>query len=633
MNLNQVKIRTKIGIVVAFMGLASLLIAGVGIQGLRSMSHALQDVGAREVVAREAMDLRVDIVAISRMTYQLAMAPKDAAEFAEQTDRRVAEMLARLPIIESTADAEEKKLLEDIRSALNSYFDTIRAMVATATTTGGDDPEAIAAALNTALEGQKAVTTTVKAYSTYSANTLAQSRNWAIELSQITMTALIAAAIGFIVLGALVAFTIAQRGITKPIRSLTAVMSRLAKGDLDGETIDGNRGDEIGEMARALEIFRDSEKSMRRMKAQEEALHQQSADLQANISEVVGAAAAGDFSHRITKKYEDEALAQFAESVNALLSTVDKGIFEVRRVVAALADANLTEEMRGSFNGAFAELQKNVNTSMKTLRSTMQDIHNATANIRGNSDELSGSSQNLSKRTEQQAASLEETAAALDEITASVRNASERAAEASRMVADTQKSASQSGEIVQNAITAMGQIEESSNRINQIIGVIDEIAFQTNLLALNAGVEAARAGEAGRGFAVVAQEVRELAQRSANAAKEIKVLINTSAEQVRGGVSLVQDTGTALGKIEDLVDRVKAHVESIAGSAQEQSVGIGEINASINMLDQMTQQNAAMVEETTASSQVLATEVGQLYAALARFKLSNDKGHVPSKAA
>jgi methyl-accepting chemotaxis protein len=192
------------------------------------------------------------------------------------------------------------------------------------------------------------------------------------------------------------------------------------------------------------------------------------------------------------------------------------------------------------------------------------------------------------------------------------------------MVRETKESAGKSGEIVRNAVTAMSRIEGSSTKISQIIGVIDEIAFQTNLLALNAGVEAARAGEAGRGFAVVAQEVRELAQRSANAAKEIKALISASAAEVEGGVSLVRATGDALVEIEQLVLRVNNHVESIATAAREQATALAEINTSVNHMDQMTQKNAAMVEETTAASETLADESRQLQTLLARFKLEEE---------
>ena len=251
----------------------------------------------------------------------------------------------------------------------------------------------------------------------------------------------------------------------------------------------------------------------------------------------------------------------------------------------------------------------------------MSNVRGAAGTINDNSAELSSAANDLSKRTEQQAAALEETAAALDEITTTVRAASARATEARDMVYETKQSAAKSGEIVRSAVTAMSRIEDSSTKISQIIGVIDEIAFQTNLLALNAGVEAARAGEAGRGFAVVAQEVRELAQRSANAAKEIKTLISASASEVAGGVSLVRSTGTALVEIESLVNKVNEHVESIATAAREQSTALAEINSSVNHMDQMTQKNAAMVEETTAASETLAAESRQLQALLSNFKL------------
>jgi methyl-accepting chemotaxis protein len=206
-----------------------------------------------------------------------------------------------------------------------------------------------------------------------------------------------------------------------------------------------------------------------------------------------------------------------------------------------------------------------------------------------------------------------------------VRTAAERANEARQMVAETKTSANRSGDIVRNAVDAMGRIEGSSQKISQIIGVIDEIAFQTNLLALNAGVEAARAGEAGRGFAVVAQEVRELAQRSANAAKEIKALISASAHEVDTGVGLVRATGDALLEIERLVNRVNDSVDTIATAAKEQATGLAEINTSVNHMDQMTQQNAAMVEETSAAGQSLAEESRRLRQLLSRLKVHGDE--------
>ncbi|CAN7482300.1 methyl-accepting chemotaxis protein [Pararhizobium sp. LjRoot235] len=620
MTFRNLSILQKIGLVVFVMGLSSLVIAFVGAKGISALERAIVSVGAKEEVAREAMDLRVDIIAISRMTYQLAAEPEKAADFRAETEKRSKEMLERLPKIEAAADETELKQLQTIRATLETYFGEIRAMVDVAEKSGKDGA-AIKAGLDKALVAQKTVTSAVKEYSAYSGNTLATARADALQSSSLALVIALASAAACIVLGAVASLLVARRGIAAPVRSLTAAMSRLAEGNLDNTGTDAERKDEIGEMARAVEVFRRNALAMRDMKAQEAALHALSSDLQSSISAVVAAAVAGDFTGRIGKDYQNDDLNRFAGSVNELVGSIDQAVSEVRRVIAALADADLSQSMEGQFLGAFAELQQNVNATMLTLRSTMHNVRGAAGTIKESSAELSSAANDLSKRTEQQAAALEETAAALDEITATVRASSSRANEARDMVRETKESAGKSGEIVRDAVSAMSRIEGSSSRISQIIGVIDEIAFQTNLLALNAGVEAARAGEAGRGFAVVAQEVRELAQRSANAAKEIKTLISASASEVEGGVSLVRATGDALLEIEKLVLRVNDHVDSIATAAREQATALAEINTSVNHMDQMTQKNAAMVEETTAASETLADESRQLQTLLARFKL------------
>ncbi len=625
MTFRNLSILQKIGLVVFVMGLSSLVIGLVGARGLSALESAMVSVGTKEEVAREAMDLRVDVIAISRMTYQLAAAPEKAADFRAEADKRSGEMLARLPKIEAAADATEVQQLGKIRQTLEAYFANIRSMVDVAEADPANG-EAIKAALGVALDAQKVVTASVKEYSTYSGEALASARAAALAESNAAMLVVAAAIVACIVFGAVVSLLVARRGIATPVRDLTAAMSRLAEGNLAETGTDADRKDEIGEMARAVEVFRTNALSMRDMKAQEEALHARSSDLQSSISTVVAAAVAGDFTARIRKDYGNADLNRFAGSVNELVDSIDHAVAEVRRVIAALADADLSQAMEGSYQGAFAELQSNVNATMVTLRSTMSNVRGSAGTIKDSSSELSSAANDLSKRTEQQAAALEETAAALDEITATVRTSAQRANEARDMVRETKDSAGKSGEIVRSAVSAMGRIEESSSKISQIIGVIDEIAFQTNLLALNAGVEAARAGEAGRGFAVVAQEVRELAQRSANAAKEIKNLISASAAEVGGGVSLVRATGDALVEIEQLVLRVNDHVESIATAAREQSTALAEINTSVNHMDQMTQKNAAMVEETTAASETLAEESRQLQTLLARFKLEDGAG-------
>ena len=250
---------------------------------------------------------------------------------------------------------------------------------------------------------------------------------------------------------------------------------------------------------------------------------------------------------------------------------------------------------------------------MKVIRST-------TGGIQTGASEISQASDDLSKRTEQQAATLEETAAALDHITATVRKTAEGSIQASSVVAGAKDDAEKSGVVVREAVAAMGQIEQSAQQISQIIGVIDEIAFQTNLLALNAGVEAARAGDAGKGFAVVASEVRSLAQRSAEAAKEIKTLISTSSKQVNQGVALVGQTGEALQRIVSKVLEITGLVSEISASAQEQATALAQVNTAVNQMDQVTQQNAAMVEQSTAASHALTREAGELARLMARFQ-------------
>jgi methyl-accepting chemotaxis protein len=258
---------------------------------------------------------------------------------------------------------------------------------------------------------------------------------------------------------------------------------------------------------------------------------------------------------------------------------------------------------------------------MDTLQSTMREVSvNATA-VRSGAGEITSASDDLSRRTEQQAASLEETAAALDEITATVRKTAEGAAHSREAVGVAKGDAERSGVVVRDAVAAMSEIEGSAKQIGQIIGVIDEIAFQTNLLALNAGVEAARAGDAGKGFAVVASEVRALAQRSAEAAKEIKTLISASSQQVDRGVRLVTDTGKALTAIVERVASIDGLVSEIAVSSQEQATGLGQVNTAVNQMDQVTQQNAAMVEEATAAAAQLKREALDLGQLVARFEV------------
>ncbi|MFK0206335.1 methyl-accepting chemotaxis protein [Agrobacterium sp. NPDC090283] len=306
-------------------------------------------------------------------------------------------------------------------------------------------------------------------------------------------------------------------------------------------------------------------------------------------------------------------------------------VTEIGSGLGNVAAGNLACEIAEPFIPALDKLRLDFNNSVETLRSALQTVGNNASAIDGAAGEVSTAANDLAKRTEHQAASVEETAAALNQITATVQNSAKRAEEAGALVARTRAGAEKSGAVVQRAVATMGEIERSSREIGSITDTMDEIAFQTNLLALNAGVEAARAGEAGKGFAVVAQEVRELAQRSASAAKQIKSLITKSDSEVNSGVALVGETGAALQTIIGDVQEISGHVLAIVEASREQSTALAEINTAVSTIDQGTQQNAAMVEETSAASVNLASQAEQLKALLATFRLEPDRVSPPRR--
>ncbi|PYG55944.1 methyl-accepting chemotaxis protein [Rhizobium sp. UGM030330-04] len=387
---------------------------------------------------------------------------------------------------------------------------------------------------------------------------------------------------------------VSSRGITTPIARLRERMGSLATGDTASE-IDGmDRKDEVGQMAAAVQAFR--ENAIERVRLE-------------NETEANRSTSEKDRIEREKQKAKEAADVQFAvDNLAAALSKIAQGDVTYRIVQPFVAGL---DGIRGDFNRAAEQLQ-----------STLTQVAQNARGIDAGANEIRSAADDLARRTEQQAAAVEETAAALEEITITVKDSTKRAQEAGHLVGRAKVGAEKSGEVVQKAVAAMEQIATSANQISNIIGVIDEIAFQTNLLALNAGVEAARAGDAGKGFAVVAQEVRELAQRSAGAAKEIKNLITTSNSQVEQGVQLVGETGRALELIVTEVQDINRHVAAIAESAQEQSSGLQQINTAVNQMDQDTQKNAAMVEESTAASHGLAREASSLNGLIAQFKLS-----------
>ena len=381
--------------------------------------------------------------------------------------------------------------------------------------------------------------------------------------------------------------------LSRPVEAMTRAMVRLAGGDLNVAIPAIGRRDEIGHMADAVLTFKQNAEEKVRLEAEAEV--QRAAAEQARI---------------VQAERDAEAARQQAQVVDGIAAGLDR-----------LSSGQLAFRLNTAFAPEYEKLRADFNGAMAKLQETMRVIVDRSSAIGASAHEISQASDDLSRRTEQQAASLEETAAALEQITATVARSAEGAVEAGGVVDGARHEALEGQAVVGRAIVAMGEIEQSSNEIGNIIGVIDEIAFQTNLLALNAGVEAARAGEAGRGFAVVASEVRALAQRSAEAAKEIKTLISASSRQVGEGVALVGDTGHALERIAEQITRLTAIAREISASSQEQSSGLQQVNIAVAQMDQVTQQNAAMVEESTAASHSLAQDARELDRMMGQFSL------------
>ena len=398
------------------------------------------------------------------------------------------------------------------------------------------------------------------------------------EISEMTRLMLPVSIGAAILLGGILAFVIGT-SLARAVNRITVSIKGLADGDNTVNIQGQERGDEVGEMARALEVFRDALVKMQELEKKK------------------------------------------AEGRDAELKRV---VEELSSHLAHLAQGRLNVQIDDAFPEEYEGLRKDFNETVTTLNQIVGAVVETSSSIRNGAAEISQASDDLSHRTESQAATLEETAAALDELTASVRSAAEGARAVEKTMDDARQEAENSDEVVQNAVTAMTEIEQSSNSISQIISVIDDIAFQTNLLALNAGVEAARAGEAGRGFAVVASEVRALAQRSSDAAMEIKTLIGDSAKQVERGVDLVGKAGGALQSIVAQVSQISKQVSEIAEGAVEQSTGLGEINVGVTQLDKVTQQNAAMVEEATAAGHLLKADAVKLAQLMQHFSASDE---------
>ena len=418
-------------------------------------------------------------------------------------------------------------------------------------------------------------------------------------------------------IGMIVFLVVIQRSISNPLVRLVGGMQKLATGNFDIEVFGLGRKDEIGDIANTALVFKENGLAKIRMEQEqkeaesraaaerEAAMQTMAAEFEAAVGGIVQAAVAGDFSQRVDLNGKSGMVLNVGTAINSLCANVATALDDLIRMLNSLAAGNLADRITAQYQGNFAILKDNANKTAERIGATIGEIKASAREVTNASAEISTSTTDLSQRTEEQAASLEETSASMEEISATVKKNAENAQAANASASTTREVADRGGQVVAKAVDAMAKIEDSSRKISDIIGVIDEIARQTNLLALNAAVEAARAGEAGRGFAVVASEVRSLAQRSSQAAKDIKDLITNSNEQVKDGVDLVNRAGTALTEIVESIKKVAEIVADIASASAEQASGIEQVNKALTQMDEVTQQNSALVEENAATSKTL----------------------------
>ncbi|WP_375451205.1 methyl-accepting chemotaxis protein [uncultured Devosia sp.] len=432
-----------------------------------------------------------------------------------------------------------------------------------------------------------------------------------------------------------------SRSITRPITLLTGAMQDLAEGNLDIAVKGAGRTDELGAMSRAVEVFRENGQKVARMTEAEAAqIIATQADraammqsLQSAFGAVVDAAIAGDFSKRVDAQFPDTELNSLAKSVNDLVETVDRGLGETGQVLSALADTDLTLRVRGDYEGAFARLKDDTNAVAEKLGEIVGQLRITSGALKTATGEILAGANDLSERTTRQAATIEQTSAAIEQLSATVLDNAKKAEAASQQAENVTRVAEGGGAVMAQANDAMERITQSSGKISNIIGLIDDIAFQTNLLALNASVEAARAGDAGKGFAVVAVEVRRLAQSAASASSDVKALIEQSANEVRGGSRLVSD---AAGKISSMLDAIRentAALQAISHDSRKQAVSIGEVSTAVQVLDEMTQHNAALVEETNAAIEQTEAQASELDRIVDIFTLAEAPPRAPARPA
>jgi len=590
-------------------GYGSILLLVIGVSAL-GYAAVVRGRAALDDVARfktaEALEQRLEKRSLeARMHFWIALNGNDQKHWAKSAEGFAVASEWAADLLTNTTEAARAQEVQKMADLVAKYRKLANRLRYAQSQAGTLDAEQIKAAGAEATTLEDAMTQLGAELASQFHDAAESSYAQASDAAASTQRAILAAGVVGLLLGAAMAFGF-TRSIARPIKDVTRTMHELATGDLTVEPAQANQRNEIGEMARAVLVFRDAAIEKARLETEAERQRTLAEDTRAD-----------------NERAQREAIAHERKIV---ADSIGSGL-------SRLAAKDLSFRMSSDIPEAYRKLQADFNAAIAQLEAAMASLAARGGAIHVGTCQISSATDDLSRRTEQQATSLEEAAATLEEVTTMVRRTADSTDHARAVAGAAQADAEKSGEVIRRAVEAMGAIEKSSQQITQIISVIDEIAFQTNLLALNAGVEAARAGDAGRGFAVVASEVRALAQRSANAAKEIKTLISTSTSQVSQGVALVAETGGSLQRIVGQVTEINRIVAEIAASAKEQATAVMSVNESIGEMDKATQQNAAMAQESTAASHTLSDEAQHLAALIAEFEVAQTANDETSRAA
>jgi methyl-accepting chemotaxis protein len=633
------RILYKVMALVLLMAAASATLGIMALNGVGKLIEIEEQVAEASALATTAARSGQNMLRLSRGEFRVAAQP--TPENLQAINQRVQEeekiFRERLAELKKNPDAEQARLLAEIETHYQAYSRELAGTFSKARDLIGKVSPAEA---QTALVAEAAASVVYAdrfeqplrqfiAYSDGKAERLGKEAH--ILADQTHLTLVITAAIT-ILASLLIGLLVARAGIAGPIGRAVHNLRDLAAGRVDVDIFGKGRGDEIGDVAAAMQVFKDNiiEKQRAdaalaaeraeadRQRAEREAREAKAA---AEIADLCGRVVAGDLDSKLDTTDKDGFLLRLSQQLNELSATLGTMMRELDGVMGGLARGDLSNSIAGNYQGVFGRLKDSTNTTGDTLRQLARRLNETAHQVQNASAEISTGSQDLAQRTESQAASLEETAASMQEITTTVKQNADNAQAANQLSQTARNTAEQGGRVVASTVEAMSAIEQSAGKISDIVGLIDEIAFQTNLLALNASVEAARAGEAGKGFAVVAQEVRALAQRSANASREIKALISQSNAQVKNGVGLASQAGSQLGEIVAAIKKVSDIVAEIAAASAEQATGLDQVNTAVGNMDEMTQRNSALVEETSAAAQALAGQARELADAVAFFKL------------